>query len=114
MIARISRGLTWFVSRYLPDPLVFAILLTVIIFIAGMFAMGTPAGLTVLQVETAPAWSDRLVKMVNLWGNGFWNLLAFGMRQKSTGVEGVNNRITWQNGGNVAIISVLNRFVFNT
>ena len=88
MIARISRGLTWFVSRYLPDPLVFAILLTVIIFIAGMFAMGTPAGLTVLQVETAPAWSDRLVKMVNLWGNGFWNLLAFGMQMALVVVTG--------------------------
>lgn len=88
MIARISRGLTWFVSRYLPDPLVFAILLTVIIFIAGMFAMGTPAGLTVLQVETAPAWSDRLVKMVNLWGNGFWNLLAFGMQMALVVVPG--------------------------
>lgn len=88
MIARISRGLTWFVSRYLPDPLVFAILLTLIIYVAGMFAMGTSAGMMVLNVDTPPAWPDRAVMMVDLWGKGFWNLLAFGMQMALVVVTG--------------------------
>jgi len=88
MIARISRGLTWFVSRYLPDPLVFAILLTLITFVAGMAAMGTSAGLTVLKLDVAPAWPERPLMMVGLWGEGFWNLLAFGMQMALVVVTG--------------------------
>ena len=88
MIARISRGLTWVVSRYLPDPLIFAILLTIITFIAGMASMGTSAGLTVLNIDVAPAWLDRPVMMVRLWGEGFWNLLAFGMQMALVVVTG--------------------------
>lgn len=88
MISRISRGLTWFVSRYLPDPLVFAILLTIITFIAGMASMGTSAGLMTLKIATAPAWLDRPAMMVKLWGDGFWNLLAFGMQMALVIVTG--------------------------
>ncbi|GKX53224.1 TIGR00366 family protein [Budvicia aquatica] len=63
MISRISRVLTGFVSRYLPDPLIFAMLLTMLTFVIALVL--TPHG---------------PVEMVNMWGNGFWNLLAFGMQ----------------------------------
>lgn len=72
MIARISRTLTWFVSRYLPDPLVFAILLTIATFIA--------------------AWAivpgNHPVALVNMWGSGFWNLLGFSMQMALVVVTG--------------------------
>ncbi|KAA9000021.1 TIGR00366 family protein [Affinibrenneria salicis] len=63
MIGRISRAMTALVSRYLPDPLIFAMLLTMLVFILGLFL--TPH---------AP------MDMVKMWGDGFWNLLAFGMQ----------------------------------
>ncbi|HHZ6802223.1 TPA: TIGR00366 family protein [Morganella morganii] len=63
MIGRISRVMTRVVSRYLPDPLIFAMLLTMLTFIIALaLTPSTP------------------MDLVNLWGNGFWNLLAFGMQ----------------------------------
>ena len=59
-IAPLSRALSRLVGRYLPDPLVFAILLTLITFGLGVWL--TPAG---------------PLDMVYMWGGGFWNLLAF-------------------------------------
>lgn len=50
------------VSRYLPDPFLFAVVLTLIVFVFGMFLGNTP------------------VDMVQYWGDGFWNLLAFSMQ----------------------------------
>ncbi len=63
MIGRISRFMTRFVSRWLPDPLIFAMLLTLITFAVALW----------LTPQTP-------VSMVKLWGDGFWNLLAFGMQ----------------------------------
>ena len=63
MIQRISGYFTQVVHRYLPDPLIFAIFLTILTFLLAF-------GLT----PKAPA--DLLV----LWGGGFWNLLAFSMQ----------------------------------
>ncbi|MDO5055597.1 MAG: TIGR00366 family protein [Pasteurella oralis] len=71
MISRISKGMTKFVSRYLPDPLIFAVLLTIITFIVAI-------GLT----DSTP------VQMVKYWGNGFWNLLGFGMQMSLIVVTG--------------------------
>jgi short-chain fatty acids transporter len=71
MIARIARGLTWFISRYLPDPLIFAILLTLIVFFAAW-------GLT----PSTPA------SLITLWGDGFWKLLAFSMQMALVIVTG--------------------------
>ncbi|ATA24882.1 TIGR00366 family protein [Brenneria goodwinii] len=63
MIGKISRGMTTVVSRYLPDPLIFAMLLTILMFIIGLtFTPHTP------------------MDMVKMWGDGFWNLLGFGMQ----------------------------------
>ncbi|MDX7987578.1 TIGR00366 family protein [Xenorhabdus sp. 12] len=63
MIARIARVMTRIVSRYLPDPLIFAMLLTALTFITAL--------------SLTPSTPINLVKM---WGDGFWNLLAFGMQ----------------------------------
>ena len=51
------------VERYLPDPYIFVLLLTLVVFAAGMvFEQQSP------------------VAMVEHWGNGFWGLLQFGMQ----------------------------------
>ncbi|AKJ43378.1 TIGR00366 family protein [Pragia fontium] len=63
MIGRISKFLTGFVSRYLPDPLIFAMLLTMFTFVIAL----------ALTPHTP-------IDMVQMWGNGFWNLLGFGMQ----------------------------------
>lgn len=71
MIKRISRGCTMIVQRYLPDPLVFAILLTFIVFLAGI------------------VWTSHgPLEMVKMWGDGFWNLLAFSMQMAMVLVTG--------------------------
>ncbi|WP_048601823.1 short-chain fatty acid transporter [Rubeoparvulum massiliense] len=50
------------VSRYLPDPYLFAVGLTLIVFLWGMAIGNTP------------------LQMVEHWGKGFWELLAFSMQ----------------------------------
>jgi short-chain fatty acids transporter len=51
------------VRRYLPDPFVFAIILTIIAFIAAMLVTGQGA-----------------IEVLNNWGNGIWGLLGFAMQ----------------------------------
>lgn len=63
MIKGIARFFTQVVHRFLPDPLIFAILLTLI-------TLALALGLT----PKSPA--DLAV----MWGSGFWNLLAFAMQ----------------------------------
>lgn len=71
MIQGIARFFTQVVHRYLPDPLIFALLLTAITF-------GLSFGLT-------PKSPSELVFM---WGSGFWNLLAFTMQMAMILVTG--------------------------
>lgn len=63
MIRKISQTMTNVVSKYLPNPLIFAMILTLIVFICALFM--TPKG---------------PVDMVNMWGDGIWNLLGFAMQ----------------------------------
>lgn len=49
--------------RFLPDAFVFAIILTISIFLCGMLFEGRTA-----------------MEMINYWGNGFWNLMTFSMQ----------------------------------
>lgn len=49
--------------RYIPNPLVFALLLSVLIYVLGITA-----------TDTTP------FKMIEYWYGGFWNLLGFGMQ----------------------------------
>jgi len=71
VIRGISKFFTNIVHRYLPDPLIFAILLTVFVF-------GMGIGITPKTVS----------QMVMIWGNGFWNLLAFSMQMALVLVTG--------------------------
>lgn len=71
MISRVSRIMTTIVSRYMPEPLVLAVLLSIVIFFCSW-------GFT----EHNP------LELVNMWGNGFWNLLAFSMQMAMVVVTG--------------------------
>ena len=71
MVGVISKFFSNIVNKYLPDPLVFAILLTIIIFLLGI-------GIT----------PHSAMDMVNMWGDGFWNLLAFAMQMSIVLVTG--------------------------
>lgn len=71
MISRLSRFTTNLVSKYLPDPLIFALILTFIIFLMAW-------GLT----------NSQPLDLVQMWGDGFWNLLAFGMQMALIVVTG--------------------------
>jgi short-chain fatty acids transporter len=51
------------VQRYLPDPYLFAVILTLVVFILGILLTGS-----------SPQ------EMVQFWGSGFWNLLTFSMQ----------------------------------
>lgn len=65
MFKKFTNGCVHVVNRWLPDPFLFAIILTIVVFIAAM--AGTQQG---------------PIAMVNAWGNdkGFWGLLGFSMQ----------------------------------
>src|SRR5688572_17755554 len=71
VIRAISVFFTSVVHRFLPDPLIFAILLSVAVF---FLALGM----------TPKSTSD----IVTMWGGGFWNLLAFSMQMALVLVTG--------------------------
>ncbi|MBS3948002.1 MAG: short-chain fatty acid transporter [Dethiobacter sp.] len=63
VLRRVSRSLTVSIDKYLPDAFIFALLLSFLVFLMGIFiAKETP------------------FKMINHWHNGFWNFLAFSMQ----------------------------------
>lgn len=63
MFRLLTRGSVRLVERYLPDPYIFVLLLTII------------AALAAIIVEkTSP------VALVQMWGDGFWGLLTFAMQ----------------------------------
>lgn len=63
MFKKLSNGCVHLVNRFLPDPFIFCIILTIIVFIAAI-----------------PATGADVITMVGAWGNGVWNLLAFSMQ----------------------------------
>ena len=63
MIAQWAAVLTRWSQRYLPDPFIFVILLSLVVFVMGLLI----AGQTPFQ-------------MILHWQNGFWNLLTFSMQ----------------------------------
>lgn len=71
MFKRFVNGSVNLVSKWLPDALLFAVILTIIVFLGGM-------GLT----------GQGPVQMINHWGNGFWSLLAFAMQMALVVVTG--------------------------
>lgn len=63
MFRKLSNGCVALVNRFLPDPFIFCIILTVVVFIAAM-----------------PLTSQGPMDMVNAWGGGVWGLLSFSMQ----------------------------------
>ncbi|WP_077328108.1 short-chain fatty acid transporter [Virgibacillus siamensis] len=59
------------VQRFLPDAFLFAIILTLVVFVLGIAIMGSSP-----------------VEMVQYWGDGFWDLLAFAMQMSLIVVTG--------------------------
>ncbi|GAF13459.1 short chain fatty acids transporter [Bacillus sp. JCM 19045] len=71
MFGAIIRFFDRIVQRYLPDAFIFAIILTIIVFVLGI-------SLT----------SSGPIEMVYYWGDGFWDLLAFTMQMTLIVVTG--------------------------
>lgn len=67
----LTRFFTAMVQRYLPDPFVFAIILSIIVF-----------AMSVLITPNSPT------NILNMWGSGFWNLLGFTMQMVLVVVTG--------------------------
>jgi len=63
MFKKFTNGCVKLVQNYLPDPFLFCIILTFIIFISGVLFTG-----------------QSPLSMIIHWTNGFWNLLAFAMQ----------------------------------
>lgn len=63
MLNRIARPFTAMVERYLPDPFVFVLLLSALVL-----------GSAILTTNSSS------VEVLQIWGNGFWNLLSFSMQ----------------------------------
>lgn len=63
MFKKFSNGCVSLVNKYLPDPFIFCIILTIIVFIGAL-----------------PATGAGILDVVNAWGTGVWNLLAFSMQ----------------------------------
>ncbi|QFU09089.1 Short-chain fatty acids transporter [Rhodobacteraceae bacterium THAF1] len=63
MLRILSRPLTSVVERYLPDPFVLVLFLTLVVMVCAMIFQGTGP-----------------VEVVTMWGDGFWSLLSFSMQ----------------------------------
>ena len=63
MIQRLTRFCVRGVERWLPDPFVLVLLLTLVVFVAG------------IGIER-----QRPLAMLEHWGSGFWQLLGFSMQ----------------------------------
>ncbi|HAG38891.1 TIGR00366 family protein, partial [Pseudoalteromonas sp. UBA6540] len=63
MLNKIATPFTKLVERYLPDPFIFVILLSII----------TLLGASLFTPSTS-------IEVINAWGSGFWNLLSFAMQ----------------------------------
>ncbi|MES1934328.1 short-chain fatty acids transporter [Salinisphaera shabanensis T35B1] len=63
MFSALTRGCVRVFDRYLPDPLILVLIITLIVFAAGMIFQG-----------------HGPVAMLGFWQDGFWNLLSFAMQ----------------------------------
>ncbi|MTI96270.1 MAG: TIGR00366 family protein [Firmicutes bacterium] len=71
MFRKFTNACVALVQKYLPDPFLFAVMLTIIVFAMGVLSTGqTP------------------VDMISHWSDGFWSLLAFAMQMALVLVTG--------------------------
>ena len=68
---RFTNACVNFMNKFLPDAFIFAVILTIIVFIAAM-----------------PAAGASPLQLVMAWGNGVWGLLAFSMQMALVVVTG--------------------------
>lgn len=71
MLRAITNFFDGIVRRYLPDAFLFAVLLTIIVYVMGLVLTGSSP-----------------IEMVEYWGSGFWDLLAFAMQMSLIVVTG--------------------------
>ena len=71
MFQRIIRFCVKLVQKYLPEPFIFAVILTMVAFIVAM-----------------PVCKQTPIEVVEHWGNGVWSLLAFAMQMALVLVSG--------------------------
>jgi len=71
MMRAITNFFDRIVQRYLPDAFLFAVILTIVVFILGL-----------IMTSSSP------LNMVEHWGTGFWDLLAFAMQMSLIVVTG--------------------------
>jgi short-chain fatty acids transporter len=63
LLKKIARSSDSVVERYLPDPFILVLILTLIVFVAGILVQG-----------------QGPLAMIRHWGGGFWGLLEFSMQ----------------------------------
>ncbi len=63
MLAALSKPLVRLVDRYLPDPYIFVLILTLVVFVAAVAVEG-----------------QSPMAVIGMWGTGFWELLSFSMQ----------------------------------
>ena len=71
MLNRASQPLVRLVDRYLPDPYIFVLILTLVAAVAAMAVEG-----------------QSPVAVMDMWGKGFWNLLTFSMQMLLVPITG--------------------------
>ncbi|RBP83436.1 short-chain fatty acid transporter [Marinomonas rhizomae] len=71
VLQSVSQFFVTLLQRYLPDPFIFAIVLTFVVF---LFVM--------------PSTGQGPMQVVNAWAGGFWNLLSFSMQMAMVVVTG--------------------------
>ncbi|MFT9493783.1 short-chain fatty acid transporter [Anaerosolibacter sp.] len=71
MFKRFTNGCVTLVQKYLPDPFLFAVILSLAVFVLGIIFTGQSA-----------------INMTLHWGKGFWSLLAFSMQMALVLVTG--------------------------
>ncbi|PAB58450.1 TIGR00366 family protein [Anaeromicrobium sediminis] len=71
MFKKLTKFCVGLVQRYLPDPFLFAVILTLLVLGLGMVTTG-----------------QGFMPMINHWSNGFWKLLAFSMQMSLVLVTG--------------------------
>ncbi|WP_417227263.1 short-chain fatty acid transporter [Amphritea sp.] len=71
LLQRLSKFFVTLLQRYLPDPFIFAIVLTLLVFVLVM-----------------PATNQGPMQVVDAWAGGFWKLLTFAMQMAMVVVTG--------------------------
>ncbi|MBQ7484997.1 MAG: short-chain fatty acid transporter [Oscillospiraceae bacterium] len=77
MFKKFTNGCVRVVNRWLPDAFLFAVILSIVVFIGALAATGLPVFTTAKDADGKP-----MLDLISAWGNsnGFWSLLSFSMQ----------------------------------